>query len=63
MGAETRVEVVTEGVLTRMLLDDPALSAVGLEPFTSRSSATISFAVSFSRLGAIPSGVKRAPAL
>lgn len=30
VGARTRIEVVTEGVLTRMLLADPALEGVGL---------------------------------
>ncbi len=30
VSAQTRIEVVTEGVLTRMLQDDPALSEVGL---------------------------------
>ena len=30
VGAATRIEVVTEGVLTRMLLDDPTLDGVGL---------------------------------
>jgi len=29
VGASTRIEVVTEGVLTRMLLDDPTLERVG----------------------------------
>ena len=29
VGASTRIEVVTEGVLTRMLLDDPTLDRVG----------------------------------
>src|ERR1035437_7590258 len=29
VGASTRLEVVTEGVLTRMLLDDPTLERVG----------------------------------
>jgi ATP-dependent helicase HrpB len=33
VGAATRIEVVTEGVLTRMLQDDPALDAVGLVLF------------------------------
>lgn len=33
VGPRTRIEVVTEGVLTRMLLDDPALDAVGLVIF------------------------------
>ena len=33
VGPHTRIEVVTEGVLTRMLLDDPALSGVGLVVF------------------------------
>ena len=33
VGPETRVEVVTEGVLTRMLLDDPALSDVAVVIF------------------------------
>ena len=28
VGASTRIEVITEGVLTRMLLDDPALEGV-----------------------------------
>ena len=31
VGARTRIEVVTEGVLTRMLQADPALEGVGLE--------------------------------
>ncbi|MES3034270.1 MAG: ATP-dependent helicase HrpB [Gemmatimonadota bacterium] len=30
VGAGTRIEVVTEGVLTRMLLDDPTLDGVGV---------------------------------
>ena len=30
VGATTRIEVVTEGVLTRMLLDDPTLDGVGV---------------------------------
>jgi ATP-dependent helicase HrpB len=30
VGPDTRIEVVTEGVLTRMLLDDPSLDGVGL---------------------------------
>jgi len=30
---QTRIEVVTEGVLTRMLLDDPALEGVGIVVF------------------------------
>lgn len=29
IGSETRIEVVTEGVFTRMILDDPALEGVG----------------------------------
>ncbi|MEX2465753.1 MAG: ATP-dependent helicase HrpB, partial [Gemmatimonadota bacterium] len=33
VGPRTRIEVVTEGVLTRMLLDDPALGGVGLVIF------------------------------
>lgn len=33
VGSETRVEVVTEGVLTRMLLDDPSLSSVAVVIF------------------------------
>ena len=33
VGASTRIEVVTEGVLTRMLLDDPTLDGVGLVCF------------------------------
>ncbi len=33
VGRHTRVEVVTEGVLTRMLLDDPSLSGVGAVVF------------------------------
>ncbi len=33
IGPETRIEVVTEGVLTRMLLRDPALQGVGLVIF------------------------------
>ncbi|HET8656896.1 MAG TPA: ATP-dependent helicase HrpB [Longimicrobiaceae bacterium] len=33
VGPRTRVEVVTEGVLTRMLQDDPALEGVGLVVF------------------------------
>jgi ATP-dependent helicase HrpB len=33
VGPRTRIEVVTEGVLTRMLLDDPALAGVGLIVF------------------------------
>ena len=33
VGPRTRVEVVTEGVLTRMLQDDPALEGVGLVIF------------------------------
>ncbi len=33
VGASTRIEVVTEGVLTRLLQDDPALEAVGLVLF------------------------------
>jgi ATP-dependent helicase HrpB len=32
-GPDTRLEVVTEGVLTRMLIDDPALSDVGVVVF------------------------------
>jgi ATP-dependent helicase HrpB len=28
-GPKTRVEIVTEGVFTRMILDDPALSGIG----------------------------------
>jgi len=41
VGPETRIEVVTEGVLTRMLQADPALEAVGLvvfDEFTSGAS-------------------------
>jgi ATP-dependent helicase HrpB len=30
VGAKTRIEIITEGVLTRMLQEDPALSGVGL---------------------------------
>ena len=30
---QTRIEVVTEGVLTRMLLDDPALEGIGVVVF------------------------------
>lgn len=30
---ETRIEVLTEGVLTRMLLDDPALTSIGIVIF------------------------------
>ena len=30
VGSTTRIEVVTEGVLTRMLLDDPTLDGIGL---------------------------------
>jgi ATP-dependent helicase HrpB len=33
VGAATRIEVVTEGVLTRLLLDDPALEGIGLVIF------------------------------
>ncbi|MCO6411741.1 MAG: ATP-dependent helicase HrpB [Thiogranum sp.] len=33
VGPRTRIEVVTEGVLTRMLQDDPALQSVGLVIF------------------------------
>ena len=33
VGATTRIEVVTEGVLARLLQDDPALEAVGLVVF------------------------------
>jgi len=33
VGPRTRIEVVTEGILTRMLQDDPALEAVGLVLF------------------------------
>ena len=33
VGPRTRIEVVTEGVLTRMLLDDPALGGAGLVIF------------------------------
>ena len=33
VGPATRIEVVTEGVLTRMLLDDPTLEGVGLVCF------------------------------
>jgi ATP-dependent helicase HrpB len=33
VSAATRIEVVTEGVLTRMLLDDPALEGVGVVVF------------------------------
>ncbi len=33
VGRHTRVEVVTEGVLTRMLLDDPSLAGVGAVVF------------------------------
>ncbi len=33
VGSSTRVEVVTEGILTRMLLDDPTLERVGLLVF------------------------------
>jgi len=33
IGASTRIEVVTEGVLTRLVQDDPALDAVGLVLF------------------------------
>ena len=33
VGPATRIEVVTEGVLTRMLLDDPALTGVGVVVF------------------------------
>ncbi len=33
VGPRTRIEVVTEGVLTRMLLDDPGLAGVGLVVF------------------------------
>jgi ATP-dependent helicase HrpB len=33
VGPRTRIEVVTEGVLTRMLADDPTLDRVGLVIF------------------------------
>ena len=33
VSAQTRIEVVTEGVLTRMLLDDPALEGTGIVVF------------------------------
>jgi ATP-dependent helicase HrpB len=33
VGQKTRIEVVTEGVLTRMLLDDPSLEGVGIVVF------------------------------
>ncbi|MEP6992568.1 MAG: ATP-dependent helicase HrpB [bacterium] len=33
VGPSTRIEVITEGVLTRMLLDDPSLDTVGLVIF------------------------------
>ena len=33
IGARTRVEIVTEGVLTRMVLDDPVLEAYGVVVF------------------------------
>ena len=33
VSAATRIEVVTEGILTRMLLDDPALESVGVVLF------------------------------
>ena len=43
VSARTRIEVVTEGILTRMLLDDPALEGVGsliFDEFHERSLAT-----------------------
>src|SRR5512135_2861842 len=33
VGPDTRIEVVTEGILTRMLQDDPALTGIGLVIF------------------------------
>ena len=33
VSAATRIEVVTEGILTRMLLDDPALESIGVVLF------------------------------
>lgn len=33
VGANTRIEVITEGILNRMLLDDPSLSGVGVVIF------------------------------
>jgi ATP-dependent helicase HrpB len=33
IGPETRIEVVTEGVLTRMLQSDPSLQGIGLVIF------------------------------
>src|SRR3954468_12663821 len=33
VSSSTRIEVVTEGILTRMILDDPALDAVGIVVF------------------------------
>jgi ATP-dependent helicase HrpB len=42
VGPATRIEVVTEGVLTRMLAADPGLAGVGLVNFTSAASTAIS---------------------
>ena len=33
MGAATKIQVITEGILTQMLMDDPALTGVGLVIF------------------------------
>ena len=39
VGADTRLRVLTEGILTRQLLDDPFLDGVGASCSTSSTSA------------------------
>lgn len=57
IGRETRIEVITEGILTRMLQSDPALSGVGLvifDEFHERSlDADLGLALCFDLLGVL----------
>ncbi len=47
VGPKTRIEVVTEGILTRRLQDDPALDGVGLLIFDEFHDLLISSIVGF----------------
>lgn len=57
VGPETRIEVVTEGILTRMLQDDPALEGVGaviFDEFHERSlNADLGLALALETAGAL----------
>jgi ATP-dependent helicase HrpB len=44
-GSKTRVEIVTEGVFTRMILDDPALSGIGAVLYSTSSTSARSMPI------------------